>query len=375
MTDTAATVRPKPAFRPQGWLNRLAASARFRAFCARVPGLRAIARAEGAALFDLMQGFVQSQVLMALVELRLLHRLADGPATVAALTPHVQVPEDRLRVLLQAGAGMGLLRRRGEAFTLSRRGAAFLAVPGLCEMVRHHDVLYRDLSDPVAFFRGQTTPELAGFWPYVFCADGATDAEVTARYSRLMADSQTMVAEAALAQISLSGARRLMDVGGGTGAFLRAVRARYPGVELALFDLPQVVAQAPLPADVARHGGSFRDGPLPGGADVISLVRVLYDHGDDTVRALLGRVRDALPPGGRVLVIEPMSGGTRPDPQTDVYFSVYTMAMQTGRARSRAEIAALLAETGFCRITSHPKRMDFVTGVVEARVQEQEVQD
>lgn len=366
MTET--TTAPPPPFRPQGLLNRLAASARFRAFCARVPGLRAIARAEGAALFDLMQGFVQSQVLMALVELRLLHRLTDGPATVAALAPQVKVPEDRLRVLLQAGAAMGLLRRRGAAFTLSRRGAAFLAVPGLCEMVRHHDVLYRDLRDPVAFFRGQTDPELARFWPYVFGADGATDPEVTARYSRLMADSQTMVAEAALAQVSLAGARRLMDVGGGTGAFLRAVRARHPALELALFDLPQVVAQAPLPADVARHGGSFRDGPLPGGADVISLVRVLYDHGDDTVRALLGRVRAALPPGGRVLVIEPMSGGTRPDPQTDVYFSVYTMAMQTGRARSRDEIAALLDNAGFADITKHSRRMDFIAGVVEARV-------
>ena len=37
-------------------------------------------------------------------------------------------------------------------------------------MIAHHDVLYRDLADPVAFFRGETDTELARFWPYVFAA-------------------------------------------------------------------------------------------------------------------------------------------------------------------------------------------------------------
>ncbi len=338
---------PPHTLRPAGWINRLAASPRFQAFCARVPGLSTIARREGAALFDLMQGFVQSQCLSALVELRVLHLLADGPSDAASVAALTQVPPERMQVLLQAGAAMKLLRRRGDRFALSRRGAAFIAVPGLEDMVRHHRVLYADLADPVAFVRGNSDPDLARFWPYVFGATGPMDADVTARYSRLMADSQRLVAEEALAHVSLSRARRLMDVGGGTGAFLRAVRARYPKLELVLFDLPDVVAQAALPDGITRHGGSFRTDSLPGGADVISLVRVLYDHADDTVLALLRRVHAALPPGGRVLIVEPMSGGTKPDPQTDVYFAVYTMAMQTGRTRSPAEIAVLLRKAGF----------------------------
>ena len=358
---------PAPPFRPAGWVNQLVASPRFQAICARVPGLRGIARREAAAIFDLMQGFVQSQMLMALVELRVLHLLADGPATAESLARRVDVPVERMAILLQAGAAMRLLRRKGAHFALARRGAAFLAVPGLAEMVRHHDVLYRDLSDPVAFIKGQTDPELARFWPYVFGASGPMDPDVTARYSHLMAESQRMVADAALAQLSLKGVRRLLDVGGGTGMFLRAVRARYPDLPLSLFDLPDVVAQAALPADVARHGGSFRTDPLPEGADAISLVRVLYDHSDDTVRALLAKAHDALPSGGRLLVIEPMSGGQKPDPQTDVYFSVYTLAMQTGRTRSAAEITALLKSAGFTNFKTYPADKPFVTCVLEAR--------
>ncbi|MCC5963517.1 MAG: methyltransferase domain-containing protein [Rhodobacteraceae bacterium] len=369
MVDAGAPPQP---LRPAGWINRLAASPRFQAFCARVPGLSGIARREGAALFDLMQGFVQSQMLTALVELRVLHLLADGPSDAPALAARLNVPPDRMQVLLQAGAAMQLLRRRGTRYALARRGAAFIAVPGLEDMVRHHSVLYADLADPVAFVRGESDPDLARFWPYVFGATGPMDADVTARYSRLMADSQRLVAEEALAHVSLSGARRLMDVGGGTGAFLRAVRARYPALDLALFDLPDVVTQAALPADIARHGGSFRTDPLPGGADTISLVRVLYDHADDTVLALLRKVHAALPPGGRVLIVEPMSGGARPDPQTDVYFAVYTMAMQTGRTRSPAEIAELLRKAGFDRVSRPMGQRAYLARAITAQRPAQE---
>ena len=104
-----------------------------------------------------------------------------------------------------------------------------------------------DLADPVAFIRGETDPELARFWPYVFGATGPMDPDVTARYSRLMTDSQGIVAQDALRMVDLRGVQQLLDIGGGTGAFLRAVRARYPELRLSLFDLPDVVAQAACP--------------------------------------------------------------------------------------------------------------------------------
>jgi demethylspheroidene O-methyltransferase len=241
-------------------------------------------------------------------------------------------------------------------------------------MISHHTVLYRDLADPVAFFRGQTDPDLARFWPYVFGAAGVSDPEVTAKYSGLMADSQRLVAEDTLRLVDLSGIRHLMDVGGGTGAFLAAVAAVYPGLTLSLFDLPQVVKNAPqlfakerISSRVAVHSGSFRDDPLPTSADAVSLIRVLYDHSDATVCALLRAVFHALPPGGRIIVSEPMSGGAAPDRATDTYFALYTLAMQTGRTRSAAEIAALLTDAGFTGVKPRPGYRSFVTSVVTAR--------
>jgi len=359
--------------RRPGLATRLALSPIFHKICSRIPGLSHIARAEGQALFDTVSGFVHSQALLALVELRILHRLAEGPASLASITRLADLEPERAVILLQAGAALKLLRRRGDLWHLTVRGGAFLTVPGLESMVRHHPVLYRDLADPVAFFRGETQPELASFWPYVFGAGGAADPGLAQRYSRLMADSQTLVAEDTLRLVDLSRVRHLMDVGGGTGAFLAAVGAAHSGPALTLFDLPAVVAGAEarfveqgLTSRLSIHAGSFRDDPLPRGADAISLVRVLYDHSDTTVATLLRAVREALPPGGRVVISEPMSGGARPDRATDVYFAVYTLAMQTGRTRSGTEIAALLQQAGFGAIRQRPGFRRFVTSCVEA---------
>lgn len=373
MSDAAAgAVRPARRGR-QPLAVRLGLSPRFHAFCAKVPGLKHLARAEGAALFDIVQGFVQSQALLALVELRVLHRLAEGPLPLAALAGPAGVPVERMAVLCKAGAGLGLMAERRGDWRLTVRGAAFLAVPGLEAMVRHHPVLYRDLADPVAFFRGETQPELAGFWPYVFGAGGAADPGLAARYSELMADSQGLVAADTLRLVDFRGIARLMDVGGGTGAFLAAVGAAHPKLEMVLFDLPAVVpgaearfAAAGMRGRVRIVPGSFRDDVLPAGADAVSLIRVLYDHADATVAALLRAVWAALPEGGRVIVSEPMAGGARPDPATDVYFSVYTLAMQTGRTRSGAEIAGMLGAAGFVDCKETKGFRPFVTSVVTA---------
>ncbi|GLS88814.1 Demethylspheroidene O-methyltransferase [Cypionkella aquatica] len=369
------TVLPSLSSFRRGWLLRLAASRRFQVWAARIPFVRRIARAEGAALFDVVAGFVNAQVLMALVELRVLHLLQDGPMAVPQMAGLCAVPPERMQVLLQAGAGLGLLKRhRDGRFGLALRGASLLAVPGLQAMILHHRALYADLADPVAFLRDGRDTQLARFWPYVFGAAGAVDPQVTATYSELMAESQVLVAEDTLRMAPLTGVQRLMDVGGGTGAFLAAVGRAYPQMQLDLFDLPVVLegARTRLAASgfagrLALHPGSFRDDPLPVGADAISLVRVLYDHDDSTVLRLLQAVHTALPVGGRLIISEPMSGGAVPDRATDVYFAIYTMAMQTGRTRSAAEIEAILSAAGFTSICVHTGFRPFITSVITAR--------
>lgn len=370
LTASADALSPKP-----GWRNRLLSSYNFQKWGARFPLTRGAVRRDGLAMFDLVAGFCHSQILAALVELKILEQLQGKPRLASEIAANCNVPEPRMRVLLRAGVALDLLRlkRRGR-FALARKGAALLGVPGLRDMILHHRVLYRDLEDPAAFFRGETEPDLASFWPYVFGAGAAENPETAATYSNLMAESQGLVADDTLATVSLDGVSHLVDVGGGTGAFLSAVGAKYPDIKLHLFDLPAVVPgaqarfdQAGLSGRTTLTPGSFRDDPLPQGADAISLVRVLYDHSDETVAALLKAVYEALPEGGLLLISEPMTGGARPERAGDAYFALYTMAMGTGRARSATEIAALCKAAGFSDVTAKKPSRAYVTSCLIAR--------
>lgn len=355
------------------WLNRLFAARGFQKWAAKSLLTRRIVRREGEAMFDLLAGFCHSQVLSALVQLEIPHKLMQGPQDAASLAAQADMPVDRMQILLRAGVALGVLKlRRAGRYGVSRTGAALVGVPGLSQMIAHHDVLYRDLADPVAFFRGEVQTELAGFWPYVF--GGNMDADVAATYSDLMAQSQLLVADDTLAAVDLSGIRCLMDIGGGSGAFLTAVGAAHRDVALMLFDLPEVAPSAAsrferagLTARSTIIGGSFRGDALPQGADAISLVRVLYDHSDATVTALLAACFAALPSGGRLVISEPMTGGTKPARAGDAYFALYTLAMRTGRTRSAYEIAALCHAAGFVAVKTPIARRPFVTSCIEAR--------
>ena len=99
-------------------------------------------------------------------------------------------------------------------------------------MVAHHRLLYADLADPVALLRrGGGGGALSGLWHYAEAA-GTGDAAAVAAYSALMAASQPMVAAQAIDAYPFHRHRRLLDVGGGEGAFLAAVGARVPALEL-----------------------------------------------------------------------------------------------------------------------------------------------
>src|SRR6056297_365839 len=152
----------------QGWFARLVAKPEFQRFAAKLPFAGKLAQRDGAEIFDVLQGFVASQVLLALIELEVLQDLLNGPVTAVEAAVGRQVPHDRMEALLQAGTALSLLKRgRDGRFSLARKGAAILGVPGLTDMIRHNAAFYKDMADPVAILRGEGETHLAQFWPYV----------------------------------------------------------------------------------------------------------------------------------------------------------------------------------------------------------------
>ncbi|MEL6583278.1 MAG: methyltransferase [Pseudomonadota bacterium] len=366
-------------FAPRDWFYRVTmraiASPDFQSFATRFPLTRPFVRARARGLYDLVAGFVYSQTLLAVVQLDLHRILAERPLTAAQIGLRVNLDEIAAKRLAQAAVAVGLFKRRGERYRLSQTGAALIGAPGVEEMVRHHPLFYQDVADPVALLRRETDTNLSRYWGYVGGAQtNDMEEDVAAPYSALMAASQAMVADETLTTFPMQRYKRLLDVGGGEGAFLSAALQRNESLLGTVFDLPAVVERATprferddvsVRADTAP--GSFLSDPLPKGADLISLIRVCYDHEDDVVRALLFKIRQSLPHGGTLLISEPMSGGTNPTREGDAYFGFYTAAMSTGRPRSVAEHSDLLKEAGFEAIRAHKTRQPFITQVISAR--------
>jgi demethylspheroidene O-methyltransferase len=366
--------------RPSQWSSvrdRLLSSRRFQRWAATFALTRPIARRRARDLFDLVAGFVYSQVLLACVRLHLFDILSEGPQSLSVLAGRLSLSNDAAERLLGAAVSLRLVAQHGHhRFGLGPLGAAMVGNRAVAAMVEHHALFYGDLRDPVALLRGERTEtELARYWPYAGTVrPELLDVDHVAAYTALMSESQPLVAEEVLDAYPLWRHRCLLDVGGGDGTFLVAAAARIPALRVILFDLPPVAdrasqrfAAAGLLHRASAVGGSFLSDPLPTGADIVSLIRVVHDHDDARVISILRAVRAVLPDDGTLLLAEPMSGAPGAARVGDAYFAFYLLAMGRGRARTADELDALLRAAGFSRIRSIPTRMPLQTGLIVAR--------
>ncbi len=359
------------------WADRVVASPRFRAWAARFPLTRPIARRRTRALFDLAAGFVYSQVLLACVQVDLFRLLADGPLTEEALARRLTLPPERAARLLRAAISLRLAgRRRDGRIGLGPLGAAMVDNDAVAAMIAHHPMLYADLADPEALLRGEHPgTQLGHFWAYASApSPGTLDAKRIGPYSALMAASQPLVAAEVLGAYRIDRHRCLLDIGGGEGAFLQAAAARAPRLRLMLFDLPAVAdrarrrfAEAGIADRATVVGGDFFRDPPPEGADVVSLVRVIHDHEDAQALAILRAARRALPEDGTLLLAEPMAETRGAEPVGAAYFAFYLLAMGNGRARSPRELAGLLHAAGFAPPRLLPTATPLLTRLMMAK--------
>ncbi len=361
-----------------GWRDRLLGSAKFQLFAARMPIFSAITRRRSAELFDIAAGFVYTQVLFSCLKLKLFDLLAEGALPLNEIALRIDLPLASAERLTTAAIAIKLLeRRRDGRIGLGMLGAALNGAPGVKAMMHHNQMLYRDLLDPVALLRGETgQTALSRYWPYASDEErrqGITPDEVAA-YTDLMAESQGFVADDILDAYDVRPHRKLMDLGGGDGSFLRSAGRRTKTLSLALVDLPPVVetarqrfAAAGMEARTSLHGGDFQKDVLPGGADLISLVRVAHDHDDPVVEGLLRAAHTALEPGGTLILAEPMSGVPGGEAMADAYFGFYLLAMGTGRARTPETLILMLKQAGFAEAKVIPTRRPLLTALVVAK--------
>jgi demethylspheroidene O-methyltransferase len=375
--------------------NQLLVNPNFQRWAAGFFLTRPIVRQSASAVFDLVSGFIYSQILLACVRLNLFEILHEAPHAHALndLAERLDLTPSATKRLLDAAVSLNLVTRIGKRsnnledearvrYALGMSGAPLVGNKAVLAMVEHHAMVYADFRDPLALLRGaegEQDTALANYWPY---AANKVDAEVASArisaYTKLMSASQPLVADEILDAYPFDNHHQLLDVGGGDGSFLARVAARHAHLQLQLFDLPAVALLAQekfirldLQDRATATGGNFLSEPMPVGADIISFVRIIHDHDDIRVRQLLNAARIALlqtGKTGRVLIAEPMADTAGATRMGDAYFGFYLLAMGRGRARTPSEISELLKSCGFSAPTLLSTRLPMQTSVLVAGI-------
>ncbi|MEO1045519.1 MAG: methyltransferase [Pseudomonadota bacterium] len=358
--------------------NQILSSEKFLSWASNTPLVRGFARRRAAEQFNLINGFVYSQVIGAIVETGLFDYLADTIRPLDDIAAHCSLSRAAADRLMRAARTIELVESPiPNGWTLGVAGAPLSSNPGALAMARHHQLLYEDITDLLALLRDDRKSEtrLSAFWTYAAKEETNEDGKPhsAAEYSELMAATQPMVAQQIINRYAFSRHGRMLDIGGGSGAFAATVAEVAPDLELGIADLPDVMpstearlAELGLRDRVQLHPGSFKTDPLPSGYDLITLVRILHDHDDTVITPLLAKIHAALPVGGRLLIVEPMAETRGAEGMGDGYFGLYLWAMRSGRPRSFTENRQMLKNAGFSRVTEIKTAQPIITRAMVA---------
>ncbi|WP_447009085.1 methyltransferase [Saccharothrix sp. DSM 118769] len=326
------------------------------------------------AVLDLVTGAWRTRAVAVAAELGVADLLADGPRTTADLAARTEVVEDRLRRLLAFLAELGVFHREGERWSLTDVGAMLRADAegSQRDLARvYGGLFYRSFGALEHAVRtgGSAFEHVHGARPFEHYAANPADARL---FEGLMA-AGTSFLDLVPGLLDLPARGTAVDVGGGDGRLLAAVLGAAPGLRGVLFDRPHVTGAARRVLDGRGCGdraevvaGDFFRDPVPAGADLYLLSRIMQDWADERCSLILRNVRAAMTGDSLLAMVERPIREDRPSPLPRA-FDVHMMANTAeGRERTTGEYRDLLAANGLTLVDVRDLPLDMAVLLVRA---------
>jgi len=282
------------------------------------------------------------------LELGLVEALADGPASATDLAARLSLDPRGTQALLRALEGLGATCEDRDGWRLTGPARARLVDPDTPDFegdsLRHWLRTVRrwaaDLPDAVRRGHG---PERSP------CGQGGGGREDLPAFMAAMANRSPAMVEAVADRILAvaPGARTLLDVGGGPGAYARGLADR--GLRVTLFDRPEVIdhvaaafglADAP---GISLAAGDFLVSLPEGPFDVVLLANVTHIYGPAENADLIRRAASRLAPGGLLAVLDFVRGESGFAP---LFALTMLLSTEAGGTWSRAEYAGWMEDAG-----------------------------
>jgi len=305
----------------------------------------------------LLSAYQSTAVMLAAHSLGVFRHLHQRPQNVDDLTRAAGADRRGMEALLEGLVGLGVVHRHGPTFVLPRDLAPYLVpgvdgdATGMIDAASDFYLTWHELARAVR----EGTPR------HRLTSDAllAGDPERARRYVRSV---HTGGREAARRLVELAPAlpgTKFLDVAGGSGIYAAEYARRTPDLQAVLFELPPVIEAA---RDILRAEGledaieyvpgDYHTDPLPGPVDTVLLSNVLQTESEENAIALLRKAKEALRPGGTLLIHGLMPEGA--NASAGMAPLVMFMYFDQGRAWTLERVSEWLPQEGFGVRMSRP---------------------
>jgi hypothetical protein len=278
-------------------------------------------------------GFMASKALFAALDFDLFTHIAQGAASTGALATVTGIAENRLIGLLAALKSLGLVSEASGRLINAPATARYLVAgaPGdFRDYVRfvNGEFGYESFRHLAAALRGERIFPDKGFYEGMIYDAGIGGERFSSAQHRGSLGPARLLAK----RLDLNGHQRLLDAGGGSGAYSIALCAANPHLSATILDFPQTVdtakryaREAGLADRITHLAGNAIGVDWPMGHDVVLMSYVWSAVGEADVAVLAKRAADALPPGGLALIHDFVVDDAREGPRFAAWYLLGSM--------------------------------------------------
>jgi len=324
------------------------------------------ARVDTVRLQTMVKGFWESAALMSGVELGLFTAISQGQNTIAAAAAEMGIEPENAERLMTALTAMTMLERVGDSFTNAPDVERFLVqgTPSYAgPWMLFGKPQWNEWGELTAHLRQpKSAQRVLGKY------DDSFTVEQARRYHEATYSIGMGAARRFHKQVDLTGRKRIMDLGGGSGCYCITAAKTYPEITAVVLDLPSVVVvtrefigENEVSDRVTAEACDFTADALPNNADVGIMASNLPQYSREIIAAVVQRVHDALLPGGEFHLIGEILDDDRRGPIGPALWGLSeAVSESTGLAHSEADVIGYLADAGFGNVTA----TEFIPGTL-----------
>ena len=303
-------------------------------------------------IMELAICFQRSRILLTAFQLEIFTALGPGNKSSKEVATSMGTDLRATDRLMNALCSMGLMEKRDDRFSNTPATSCFLVkdsphyLGGLMHMV-HLWESWSTLTQAVKKGKSVVSGHIK-----------EKDERWLAAFISAMHDRASRHAPHVVSLLDLSGVSRVLDVGGGSGAYsMSFVRAK-EDVRATVFDLADVtpltkkyVEEEGLSHKVETVNGDYNEDDFGSDFDLVFLSAIVHINSDDGNRSLIKKASEALKPGGQVVVQDFIMDDDRTSPSFGAVFSLNMLVgTEEGDTYTESEVRSWMNEAGLTDI-------------------------